>query len=168
MRYNSRAQYKNNEISQKLYTHFGKSMNLARIKFFGLMICSLYKVKTVTFSKLASAFETRADSSSSLRRIQRFMAEYVLDLDIIARFVVGLLPHKGPYTLSMDRTNWKFGETNINVLTLAVTYDGVAFPVLFQLMPKRGNSNTAERIAIVNRFIRLFGYESINLHSRNT
>ena len=29
-------------------------------------------------------------------------------------------------------------------------------------MPKRGNSNTAERIAIVNRFIRLFGYESIN------
>lgn len=162
MRYNSKARYKNNEISQKLYTHFGKSMNLARIKFFGLMICSLCKVQTVTFSKLASAFETGADSSSSLRRIQRFMAEYVFDLDIIARLVVSLLPHKGPYTLSMDRTNWKFGETNINVLTIAVTYDGVAFPVLFQLMPKRGNSNTNERIAIVNRFIRLFGYESIN------
>jgi hypothetical protein len=109
MRYNSKARYKNNEISHKLYTHFGKSMNMARIKFFGLMICSLCKVKAVTFSKLASAFETRADSSSSLRRIQRFIAEYVLDLDIIARFVVGLLPHKGPYTLSMDRTNWKFG-----------------------------------------------------------
>ena len=37
MRYNSRARYKNNEISHKLYTHFGKSMNMARIKFFGLI-----------------------------------------------------------------------------------------------------------------------------------
>lgn len=35
MRYNSRARYKNNEISHKLYTHFGKSMNMARIKFYG-------------------------------------------------------------------------------------------------------------------------------------
>jgi hypothetical protein len=139
-------------------------MNLARIKFFGMMICSLCKVQTVTFSKLASAFETRADSSSSLRRIQRFMTEYVLDLEMIARFVVGLLPYKGPYTLSMYRTNWKFGQTNINVLTLAVTYDGIAFPVLFRLMSKSGNSNTAERIEIVNRFMRLFGSGSIKYH----
>jgi transposase len=35
MRYNSRALYKNNEISHKLYTHFWKSMNMARIKFYG-------------------------------------------------------------------------------------------------------------------------------------
>lgn len=162
MRYNSRVRYKNSEICRNLYTHFGSSMNLARIKFFGLMICSLCKVQTVTFSKLASAFETNASSDSSLRRIQRFMAGYELDLDIIAKFVIHLLPHKVPYILSMDRTNWKFGETNINILALAVTYDGVAFPVLFHLMPKRGNSNTAERIDIMNRFIRLFGYESIN------
>jgi hypothetical protein len=99
-------------------------MNLKRIKFFGLMICSLCKVQTVTFSKLASEFETGADSSSYLRRIQRFMAEYVLDLDIIAKFVVSLLPHKSPYTLSMDRADREFvGEDWLEYLnTMMIRY----------------------------------------------
>jgi len=35
----------------------------------------------------------------------------------------------------MDRTNWKFGQQNINVLVLAVVYHGVAFPLLFKLLP---------------------------------
>lgn len=37
----------------------------------------------------------------------------------------------------------------------------VAFPILFNLLNKRGNSNCEERIEIMQRFIRLFGRESI-------
>ena len=61
----------------------------------------------------------------------------------------------------MDRTNWQFGHTDINALVSGVTYEGVAFPILFRLLPKRGNSNTQERIDIVDRFIKLFGKSSI-------
>ena len=43
----------------------------------------------------------------------------------------------------MDRTNWKYGQRDINVLLLGVTYKNVAFPLLFRLLSKRGNSNTA-------------------------
>ena len=103
-------------------------MNLARIKFFGMFICALCKVQTVCFEKLAIAFETGAKSGSSLRRIQRFMADYMLDTDLIAHLIFKMLPHKPPYRLVMDRTNWKFGETNINVLTLAIVHEGVPFP----------------------------------------
>jgi len=53
-------------------------MNLARIKLFGMFICALCKVQTVCFEKLSTAFETEAKSGSSLRRIQRFMAEYTI------------------------------------------------------------------------------------------
>lgn len=74
---------------------------------------------------------------------------------------MALLPHKGPYTLSIDRTNWQFGTTDINALVLGITYEGVAFPILFHLLPKRGNSNTAERIEIIDRFVRLFGKPAI-------
>ena len=136
-------------------------MNLARIKFFGLFICALCKLQTVCFEKLATAFETNAKAGSSLRRIQRFMANYTLDTDLIARLVFKLLPHCPPYCLAMDRTNWKFGETNINVLTLAITYQGVAFPLLMAMLDKRGNSDTQERIRIINRYIKLFGRETI-------
>ena len=45
---------------------------------------------------------------------------------------------------------------------LGIAYRGVAFPLLFSLLDKRGNSNCEERIQLVNRFIRLFGIECID------
>jgi hypothetical protein len=148
-------------ISILTHTLSGK-INLARIKFLGHFICALCKVQTVCFEKLSTAFETETKQMSSLRRIQRFMADYVLDTDLIAHLIFKMLPHKPPYRLAMDRTNWKFGQTNINVLTLAIVYHGVAFPLLITMLDKKGNSNTDERIKIINRYIRLFGYETID------
>lgn len=149
-------------LSSTLDIFFGDKINLARIKFFGLFISALCKVQTVCFEKLATSFDTEAKVYSSLRRIQRFMSEYVIDTDLIARFVFLMLPHKPPYRLAMDRTNWKFGQTNINILLLAVVYKGVAFPILYRMMPKFGNSNTSERTELMDRFISLFGLDTID------
>jgi hypothetical protein len=136
-------------------------MNLARIKFFGLFITALCKVQTVCFEKLATGFDNDVRVDSSLRRIQRFMSEYLLDINLIARLVFALLPHKPPYRLAIDRTNWKFGSANINILVLAVVYQGVAFPIMFTMMPKFGNSSTSERIELMQRYINLFGIDTI-------
>jgi hypothetical protein len=157
----SKAHYKSSELYPILNMHFGKSMNLARIKAMSLMICALCKVQRVAYTKLASAFDTDATAGSSLRRIQRLIAECVIDTDLIAKLILKLIPVKGPYNLAMDRTNWKYGNTNINILTLGVIYDGMAFPVVYTMMEKRGNSNTLERIELVNRFKRIAGKDSI-------
>lgn len=156
----SRIQYKSNELVSIFHEQSG--WNLARVKFFVLFICALCKVKTVGYEKLASAFDSPASSDSSLRRIQRFMAEYVLDTDLIARLIFKLLPHKPPYRLALDRTHWKFGSLDINVLVIAIVYQGIAFPLLYNLLPKPGNSNTLERIKLIDRFIGLFGLQSID------
>jgi hypothetical protein len=148
-------------LSDTLKEFFGNKMNLARIKFFGLFISALCKVQTVCFEKLACGFGSDVKAESSLRRIQRFISEYSLDSDLVARFIFALLPHDPPFRLVLDRTNWKFGTKNINILTLAIVYKGVAFPVLFQIMPKFGNSSMQERIDLMDRFIRLFGSGSI-------
>ena len=156
----SRVEAKSSELISIFHKQSG--WNLARVKFFVLMIKALCKVQSVGFEKLATAFDSPSDTSSFLRRIQRFMASYILDTDMIARLIFRLLPHKPPYRLAMDRTNWKFCEQNINVLVLAVVYHGVAFPVLSKLLPKFGNSNTSERIELIERFIHLFGIESLD------
>lgn len=39
---------------------------------------------------------------------------------------------------------------------LAVAYQGVAFPLLWTLLPKQGNSNTTERIDLVAQLLKLF------------
>ena len=61
------------------------------------------------------------------------------------------------YYLALDRTNWKWGGININLLVLAVVYRGAAIPVYWLPLNKRGNSNSRERIALVQRFIGEFG-----------
>src|SRR5215469_5842190 len=153
---------KSSELISILEQQLSDKMNLARIKFTAMFICALCKVQTVCFEKLATAFQTRAKPASSLRRIQRFMAEYALDVELTARLIFKLLPHKPPYRLAMDRTNWKFGKTSINVLTLAIVYKGVAFPLLMTMLDKQGNSNTKERIDLINKYIKLFGKDTID------
>ena len=155
------ASAKSNELNLVLSSHFQGKINLARIKLISHFVIALCKVQTVTFEKLANAFESSVDSKSSLRRIQRFIANYTLDSDLIARLIFSLLPKKERLVLSIDRTNWKFGQANINIFMLGVVYKGVAFPLLFSMLNKRGNSNSKERMDLVNRFIGLFGKDVI-------
>ena len=86
-------------------------MNLAHIKCPSMLLRALCTVQTVCLSKLAAAFDNRASSESSF---QRFLAQMVLDLDAVAGYLKSRIPVDGPYTLTMDRTNWKFGDVNIN------------------------------------------------------
>ena len=108
--------YKSSDLFSILREHFGKDMNLARIKAMSMMICALCKVQRIAYTKLASAFDNEAEAGSSLRRIQRLIAECVINTDLIAKLILKLIPVKRPYSLSLDRTNWKFSDTNINIL----------------------------------------------------
>lgn len=153
---------KSSELVLVLKEHFGGKINQARIKLMSLFVISLCKVQTVNFERLAGGFETGVTPASSLRRIQRFIANFDLDKDLIARFIFALLPEKDKLCLSIDRSNWKFGSFDINIFMLGVCYKGLAFPLLFTMLSKRGNSNTEERIKLIKRFIDLFGKECID------
>ena len=152
---------KNSDLNSILNTHFKGKLNLARTKFIAMFIIALCKVQTVNFDKLSNAFDTTAKAGSSLRRIQRFIATFAFDSNIIAKLIFNLLPSKERLTLSIDRTNWKFGQTDINIFMLGVVYHGVAFPLMFSMLAKRGNSNSKERIDLIKRYIKLFGKETI-------
>ncbi len=44
---------------------------------------------------------------------------------------------------------------------LAIVYRGIAIPILWTLLNKRGNSDTKERIAFIQRFIPIVGKDRI-------
>ena len=44
---------------------------------------------------------------------------------------------------------------------LAIVYRGIAIPIVWTLLNKRGNSDTKERIALIQRFISIFGKDCI-------
>jgi hypothetical protein len=140
----------------------GKKINKARLQLISLVILALCKVQTVSFHKLANAFDSSSKAESALRRVQRFISSFELCSDLVAKVIFSLLPEKTNLTLVLDRTNWQFGKQDINVFMLGIAYRGVAFPILFSLLDKKGNSNCAERISLIGRFIGLFGKECID------
>ena len=161
---NTKADSNFTKIFEPFQQHLDGKMNRARIKLIAQVVMALCKVQSVNLKKHATGFETdgKATADSSMHRIQDFPAKYILDTDLIARMIQKLIPFEGPYQLSMDRTEWDFGSFRINILALGIVYKGCAFPLLFTMLPKKGNSNTTERIALIDRYIRLFGQETIS------
>lgn len=134
----------------------------ARLTFLAHFLLALIKVRSVNLAELATGFGGRAKTESHYKRLQRFFRSFELNYDELARLLVRLLPMgDGPWYLTMDRTNWQFGKTDINVLVLAIAYRGIALPVFWSVLDKAGNSNTDERKALVQRFISVFGANKI-------
>lgn len=153
---------KNTELLAVFQAHFSGHLNLARIRLICLFITALCKVRSVNYSKLAGGFDTDCSPDSSFRRIQRFMAQVDLPMKLVAGLIFALLPNKENLVLVLDRTNWKLGSSNINILMLGVSYKNVAFPLMFKMLDKRGNSHTKERIGLIKNFIDWFGKDCID------
>lgn len=135
--------------------------NKARLDCFTRMILALFTVRTVNLSEIALAFPSKADVSSRYKRLQRFFRHFEINYTIIARWIFKLFLSDKQIYLAIDRTNWFWGKTKINILTLGIAYEGIAIPLLWNLLNKAGNATAVEHEAIVQRFVGLFGKDCI-------
>jgi hypothetical protein len=135
--------------------------NRARINFLARFLVAVLQVKTVNLAQVASVFAGRAQPSSHYKRIQRFLRHFALPYAQLARLVVRLIGVPAPWVVTIDRTDWYLGETPLNVLVLGIAHRGVAFPLLWRVLPKKGCSDTRERIELVEEFVELFGRASL-------
>ncbi|WP_233218905.1 hypothetical protein [Deinococcus arcticus] len=114
------------------------------------MVLALLQAKDVRHAELAARFSGSAQTSSVIRRVERFFDRHPLCPADVARVVLALLPQTRPREFILDRTNWKYGQTDVNVLMLAVIWRGVAIPLLFELLPHGGSSDTAVRHTLMD------------------
>lgn len=132
----------------------------ARLSCLCSTILALLQVRTVNLASLAVVLPGNATVASNYKRLQRFVRD-PLDEDAFALAMASLLASPRRWIVSLDRTNWQVGEQSVNILMLAVAHQGAAIPLLWTMLDKKGNSNTAERIALMDRFLTLFGSDSI-------
>ena len=142
-------------------------LNLARLKCLSLLISSLLRHRTVNLTILATENLSGAKNESCYRRFQNFFLKSRLSLTSIGGFILQKIP-KPPegWILSMDRTNWKYGKRHINILTVGIVISKVAIPIVWKVLPqktKRGNSNTKQRIAIIQKLLGLMEPEDIKV-----
>lgn len=142
-----------------LSPHF--DLSKTRLESLAIMLAGLANGRTVNLSHLASQFPGQALHASSYRRLQRFFQYVRLDGHVVAELIVRLLGLKGPKLLALDRTNWKLGKTDINILVLAIVTRRFKVPLMWSFLSHRGNSSTSERIDLIARYLRVFGASSI-------
>jgi hypothetical protein len=52
----------------------------------------------------------------------------------------------------LDRTEWHFGQTPVNVLMVGIAHKGMAFPISWTVLPKEGSSSAEEQCKALERF----------------
>lgn len=134
----------------------------ARIGFLARFLLALFKVRSVNLAEWATGFGGKAQVASNRKRPQRFFRSFGIDCDVLARLLVHRFPvGEGPWYLTLDRTSWTFGKTEISFLVLGIAHQGMALPVMWAVLDKAGNSDTEERTALLQRFVKQFGQTRI-------
>ena len=140
------------ELSETLRHNF--ELSKFRLDCLTCLILGLFVFQSTNLKKLCFAGNTGAKPDSCYRRFQRFFSEFSFSSEQLAVFFMNLFfDAEDEFYLAIDRTNWKYGESNINILVVALVYRGIAIPLHWHLLDKRGNSNTSERIALLDELL---------------
>jgi hypothetical protein len=145
-----------------LRPHVGLSKS--RLETLCLIVVGMISARTVNLSHLACERATTALVASTYRRLQRFFQHVRLEADWSAPLVVGLLGLDGPWHLALDRTQWKLGTRDVNILMLAVVTRRARVPLIWSVLDNNGGtSDTGQRTLLMRRYLAIFGAASIRL-----
>jgi hypothetical protein len=137
--------------------------NKCRLDCLGQIIQALFAVRSVNLTQIAAAFQTHVKEGSAYRRVCRFFTSFTIDLSAIVPLVFRLFPLGDRCVLILDRTNWKWGKTPINILMLSIAYRGIGIPLFWMVLDLEGNSCASDRAHILQRAIAHLGAVKIKV-----
>lgn len=146
-------------LRDKLRPHVGLSKS--RLETLSLIVIGMISARTVNLSHIACERPWEAQIASTYRRLQRFFQHVRLAPDWSAPLVIRLLGLKGPWRLALDRTQWKVGTKDVNILMLAVVTPRFRVPLMWSLIEGAGSSDSDARIALIRRYLAIFGAASV-------
>lgn len=134
-----------------------------RQEFLDLMISGLIKSRSVVFPEIADKMDLPIKVESIERRIQDFFQKVEINYEQLLAYFLCFV-HHDQLKLSIDRTEWDFGETQINVLCVIVSIGKMGVPLYFELLDNNsGNSNSTDRIELFKSIIKQIGAARIEV-----
>lgn len=114
------------------------------------LVKSLIKYRETSSTVLASAMDGSAKLESKIRRIERMYNREYLDTELMLKLQRSSLGD-GKLALILDRTNWEYGNQDINAFVLyGCNREGVGAVLNLEMLDnKGGNSNSYQRISII-------------------
>ena len=121
-----------------------------------LVVCMLQR-ETVNLYKLKKQVgpllgNTKSKPSAHYKRLLRlFQQEKESDLwQLLLLFCLRLFRLKVEYLL-LDGTSWQFGQQKMHFLVLSMVYQGVAIPICWSNLTKKGTSSVKEREELLEK-----------------
>ena len=149
-----------------LAENLGRHVELSksRLETLGMLMLGMISARTVNLANVAPERGAMGVAiASTYRRFQRFFQHVRLAADWAAPMIAALAGGAEKRTLVLDRTNWKIGGKDVNILVLAVATRHSQAPLMWIVLDRPGNSGAPERIALIRRYIATFGKGSIGM-----
>lgn len=144
---------------------FKEHINLSetRLETLCWLVLLAARLGTVNLARIAPHVPGAAKTASAYRRLVRFFQHARLPDDALARLIVQIsgLGGSAPWRLVIDRTNWKLGRCEMNILVLGVVRGEMCIPLFWRVLGKAGNSNAGERIDLFARLRAAFPGQAI-------
>ena len=128
----------------------------SRVETLCLLLVGMVHARTVNLGHVACARGGSVQRASTCRRLLRLFQHVRLGEDWALPLLVGLIGPARRWTLALDRTNWSIGSREVNHLVLAVVTRRFRVPLLWTVLPGKGASSMAARIALLKRYLAHF------------
>jgi len=148
-----------NQFRRALQSNF--ECRKAEFRYLSNFLTSLIVCTSVKLSEIAKWMSPEVKTESNYRGLQRFFQKYGVCYQQYAGYVMSHLPKGKRFYLVMDRTNWKFGKANTNILMLGIIYAKMCFPLYWMCLDKGGSSSFWERKDLLDKAIEMLGKERI-------
>jgi hypothetical protein len=130
------------------------------IKKFNLLMECILQSRTVCLYKCRDKVSQLSKgritiNSSYVGLIRFFKMKYIKDFIAGIRTMMVAVIDLDLQYLIVDRTNWKRGTKNFNLLTIGNLMENVFMPLYWTQLDKRGNSNTEDRKVLIEGLSKL-------------
>jgi hypothetical protein len=133
------------------------------------IILGLFSSAGVWHKKIAQGIVSENQIASEIRSIQRFFSTAEINYHMYGNMIYTMLRAGRKVMILLDRTNWKYGKTNINIFVAAIICNAFnkgqsfAVPIVWEMLEKAGTSNTRERIMIMKKVLDIVGRDNIDV-----
>jgi len=151
-----------NSLNTSKLTAFFPNHSKVHLKTFILFLTCALRCKTANIYKCKdhvkniSKNKQCSTNSHYVKFIRFFKIKNIAEFIIGIQRVLFVISKPDLTYLIVDRTNWKFGAKNINLLTIGCLDEGVFSPLLWKQLDKRGNSNLEDRSFLIDSLLSMF------------
>lgn len=135
-------------LKERLPHHRSDTLRRLTEVLFGIL-----QAEATLHRKIAVHIDRDATPSSIIRMVARTFHETNLKPQDVTDVLLPLLP-PGKLTFVLDRTHWKLGQQDLNLLVLGVALGDVVLPLMWNVLPHGGNTDMRVRMLLVGLLLK--------------